>query len=95
MRDQTNTTAAPSSTRKTLTLRGVRPGAVRTPPVPEGTSSDLTERFWFLWAPSRRRPEKRQPSLAAALAEADRLTELNPGVRFDVFEARRVARRLK
>jgi hypothetical protein len=82
--------------RPTLTLGRprmlVRGAAVK---VPRGTSANINERFWMVWGEGRRNPRQRHSSESAAVTEAERLASLNPGVVFGVYEARRVARRLK
>jgi hypothetical protein len=76
---------------RTLTLRGVRAESLkRTPAVPTGTEPA----YWYVWAPDRRKPKERHPTFEAADAEATRLAGLNPGVRFDVYAAYCVAKRL-
>jgi hypothetical protein len=64
--------------RKTLTLARPRPPG--------------TNIFHFVWSPSRRRPRHRHVSREAAIAECERLAQLNPGTEFVVYEARSVAR---
>ena len=71
-----NTSTAP--TRKTLTLAR---------PLPPGTNL-----FHFVWSPSRRRPRQRHVLREDAIAECERLAQLNPGMEFIVYEARSIAR---
>jgi hypothetical protein len=75
----TPNTNTPQPARKTLTLRSN--------PRSAGTN------FYFVWAPTRRRPRQRHQTRDAAIAEADRIAQLNPGVEFVVYEARAIARR--
>jgi hypothetical protein len=60
-----------------------------------GAAVNINERFWMVWGEGRRNPRQRHSSESAAVTEAERLASLNPGVVFGVYEARRVARRLK
>jgi hypothetical protein len=81
-----DTKRAPGTQRVTLGLaKGVvqRPKPLRDPEA------------WLLWADGRRPGRIKHPTLAAALAEADRLAALNPGRRFDVYALVPVARRVK
>ena len=90
------TTPSAAPERPTLTLGGrrmlVRGAAVK---VPAGTSGNVNERFWMVWGKGRRNPRQRHPTEATAIAEAERLAGLNRGVVFAVYEAKRIARRLK
>jgi hypothetical protein len=75
--------------RPLLTLnRGVAPTAIKRPP-------DAGVDFYFVWSPDRRSPRVRHASRDLAIAEADRLAAMFPGVAFDVFAARRVSRCLR
>jgi hypothetical protein len=80
----------PAVTRSTLTLRGVVPKAVQ----PSSTQLN-DERYFYVWAPSRRNPRQRHPTRELAEAEALRLATLQPGVLFCVYQATRLARVLK
>ena len=88
-----NDTKKSAPTRATLTLKGVRPKAMQLPVVPVGTDSPVSnDRFAFVWRSDGRRPRKRHPTTAAAIAEAERLAEANPNVEFGVYEARLATR---
>jgi hypothetical protein len=65
--------------RRTLTLRN---GAVSRPRV-----------YWCCWAHGRRRPRARHETEAAALAEATRISEAEPGLVVDVFRMEFAGRR--
>ncbi len=49
---------------------------------------------WLIWADGRRPGRIKHPTLAAAVAEADRLAALDPGRRFDVYALVPVTRRI-
>lgn len=49
--------------------------------------------YHFVWAEGRRGPRQRHASFDEAVAEAERLSQINPGVTYHVFVARRVATR--
>jgi hypothetical protein len=69
-----------STARKTLTLSK---GAVARP-----------KEFWTCWAHGRRRPRARHDSEAAALAEALRIAENEPGLVVDIFRMTFAGRRV-
>ena len=78
--------------RATLGLRGVVKHAMRPPSAPAEVSDGL---FYFVWCTSKRNPRKRHATRELAETEGLRLANLQPGVRFFVYEARCVARFLK
>lgn len=49
--------------------------------------------YHYVWAEGRRGPRQRHASFDDAVAEAERLSQINPGVTYHVFVARRVATR--
>lgn len=51
------------------------------------------DQYHYVWAEGRRAPRQRHPSREAAVAEAERLSQINPGVTYHVYVARRVATR--
>lgn len=53
------------------------------------------DQYHFVWAEGRRAPRQRHPSRGAAEQEAERLSQLNPGIRYHVYVARRVTTRRK
>jgi hypothetical protein len=71
----------------------VAPRALQTLKLSKPRRPDTT-RYWFVWAPTRNRPRQRHTSLNAALAEAERLAAMHPGVAFIAYEARSIARRM-
>jgi molybdopterin/thiamine biosynthesis adenylyltransferase len=63
------------TTRPTLSITG-RPGL---------------DQFHFVWAEGRRAPRQRHTSAAEAAAEAERLSQINPDVKYHVYVARLVS----
>lgn len=51
------------------------------------------DQFYLVWAENRRAPRKRWAMREDAVAEADRLSQINPGINYHVYVARRVAMR--
>lgn len=80
MDSQRTHNSAPAGARITLTLSK---GAVARP-----------REFWTCWAHGRRRPRARHESEVAALAEAQRIAESEPGLVVDVFRMTFTGRRV-
>jgi hypothetical protein len=59
------------------------------PQVFQGDVAQVKQRhifpYWMVWGPTRYPPKQRHETESDAVAEADRLATLKPGVRFYVF----------
>jgi hypothetical protein len=74
----------PATARRASTAAPV-PAPPRPPPAPIDA-----DHFFTIWRTDGPRPKQRHPTLAAAAAEKDRLSAMNPGATFYVFECKRV-----